>query len=283
MSKVIESYKKGWQFLWNHKSVLCVIYIINLLLAYLSVGPLKNYLESAFGSSTLAKKLADKFDYTIIMDVINNYGVGVGVSLSSLFTFIFIYVFWSSFTGAGVMGLVKKRKQNPDDNFKLVQFFIEGAIYFFRFLRVSIYLLFTYAVVLFLMFKFFSKDGLSVFEFESEVFLINRFWILIILFIIIAFFGSIFRDIARSFIVIEDQPNILKSNIKALKSIVIVESIALSLINLIPLVIISALYYLLRNVLNEPFIVAFIISQIFLLFRIIYRIVRCASFLEFTD
>jgi hypothetical protein len=247
-----------------------------LVFALLAIGPFNSYIESIFANSETVNTLANQFDYSIIMDVVNEYGIGIGMTFSALFSYFIMYTLWSTFATAGFLGMYQNSLIEGRSNIK--EFWPSGITYFFKFLRLNIYILVTYAIVIALMVVFFIKDGLDVFKMESELALISRFWILLILLFVLGFFISIFRDIARCNIVISNPKFIHKTNFQSFKSILRPKYISLSFINLIFLAIICLIFYNLKG--TEAVWLSFLISQLYLVFRLCYRVVRGCSFLE---
>lgn|GEM_PF-1462903 len=276
MSHIFQSYKAAWHFLLKHKSIILVLYGFNLVFAILSIGPFKSYLETVFAKSDSINTLASRFDYNIIMDVVNEYGLGIGMTFSAFISYFIMYTLWSTFATAGFLGMYQKSLS--EGHSKIKEFWSSGITFFFKFLRLNIYVLIIYAAVIALLAVFFMKDGLDVFKMESEETLVSRFWILLGLFFIIGFFISIFRDVSRSKIIILNPMYIHKTNQIAFKSIFKPKYILLSLINLFFLGIICLVFCILKG--SSLVWLAFLISQLYLLFRLCYRVVRGCSFLE---
>lgn len=276
MIHALQSYKAAWQFLLRHKSIILVLYSFNLVFALLAIGPFNSYVQSIFANSETINTLASRFDYNIIMDVINEYGIGIGMTLSALFSYFILYILWSTFATAGFLGMYQNSLSEGES--KIKEFWPSGISYFFKFLRLNIYVLLTYAIAIALMALFFMKDGLDVFQMESEEALISRFWMLLILLLIIGFFISIFKDISRAKIITIKPNYIFKTNLNSFKSILKPKYIFLSLINLIFLGIICLIFYFLKGA--ESIWLSFLLSQLYLIFRLCYRVVRGCSFLE---
>lgn len=278
MKASIHSYKSGWQFLYANKLLVGVLYVFNIVLAFLAIGPFDAYLKSIFKNSDAINTLAQRFDYNIIMDVYNHYGFGIGVTLSSFFSYFLIYVIWSVFVSAGILGLYSATSSGEKAGLSL--FWKNGIAYFFRFFRLTVYILLAYASVIALCAFYFSLGELNVFKMESEIAIIQRFWLLAILLVLLGFFISIFRDIARSQIVLNNQAFIFKSNWSAFKSIIKPRYIFLSVINLIVLGLMTLVYFGLKNLFGNSTILLIILSQAYLIFKLCYRIVRGVSFLK---
>jgi len=278
LKKVLQSYKSAWKFLFRHKYIVLVLYGFNLVLAILAIGPFKSYIKSVFDRSDAINTIAQQFDYSIIMDTINEYGIGIGMTLSALFGYFLLYVLWSTFATAGFLGLYQNTPS--EGNSKMEIFWSSGFKYFFKFLRLNIYILIIYAILIGLMVLFFMKDGLDVFKMESEVFLIKRFWVLVVVFITSGFFISIFRDQARSNIIVSNSKFIYKENFEALKLTAKFNRILLSVINLLFLGLICVIYYTIKESGIHIIWLTFLLSQLYLILRLCHRVVRGCSFLE---
>jgi hypothetical protein len=125
---------------------------------------------------------------------------------------------------------------------------------------------------------YFTKDGLNPLHLESETHLIIRFKVLLILLVVVLFFKSIYRDIAK--VVIKDldhHPFLFKANGIALVKTFTLRFISLSVLNLMFLGLGLLLYLMLKQVLSS-LVVTIIISQLFFMYQIAYRFVRLASF-----
>ena len=98
------------------------------------------------------------------------------------------------------------------------------------------------------------------------------------MFVVILFFATIVRDIAKV-IIKEERHNLLitHSVIKAIKNTLSLRFVSLSLINLFFLVLGFLLYFLLKKVVSMT-VLLIVISQVFFVYRLVYRFVRLASF-----
>lgn len=255
-----------------------MLYLFNLLLAVLAVGPLESLLSSVFDKSDTINTLAQRFDYNLVMDLYNHYGFGIGMTLSSIFSFLFCYIIWVIFASGGVLGMYHAAIEGEKTS--VASFLKYGAVYFFRFFRLTFYILITYGSVLALFAYYFTKDGLDVFKMDSEIVLINRFWILCAALIVIGFFISIFRDNAKAHIVSNNSQFIFKSNLRAIKQLILPKFVLLSLLNLAMLGIVSLLYFGLKSIVTPTGIMLLLLTQFYLLIKLCYRVVREVSYLE---
>ena len=80
-SAIIESLKSGWTMAVHAWPILTIVYFINLIIAVVFLGPISNLLSSVFENNSMAAQLVSGFDYTIIIDVINNHKEAVKIEL----------------------------------------------------------------------------------------------------------------------------------------------------------------------------------------------------------
>ena len=274
MSAIWDYYTAAWKCLILNWRILFLLYMFSLGLAFLAIGPFSNLMDYVYGDSLVLGDMTSRFDYSAIADMINHYEDGVQLSISTVFSFVVIYFLWSVFYTGGLIEL----SMHKNTRSSTIVFWKGGAEYFFRYLRLSVYMMVIVAIILSLIFIFFTKDGLNPLHLKSEDFLIFRFKVLVIVAVVVFFMTSIFRDIAK--VIIRDMshiPFILSSNVKALAQTFTWRYVALSLFNLLFLGLGFLLYILLKTFMSSTWLVL-ILSQIFLIYRLAYRFVRLASF-----
>jgi hypothetical protein len=274
MREVWSKYRSAWKCLILNWRLLLLLYAFTLGLSFIALGPLSNLIEHTFGDSLMLADMTSRFDYTAIMDMIHKNGSATVLSVSAILTFFIIYFLWSAFYTGGIISVSKHKNARTS-----VQVFWKGGgEFFFRYLRLSIYLLLFISFVVLILFLFFEKDGLNPLELESEDFLIFRFKILVGFLVVVLFFAATTRDIAK--VLIKENchlPLVTHPILKALRSTFSLHSLSLSLLNLLFLLLGFLLYLLLKSIVS-PTILIIVISQIFLLYRLAYRFVRLASF-----
>ncbi len=267
------SYLAGWRSLRQNWKVLLLTYGINLLLAFVAIGPLSNLLAMSIGRTTLGEKLSSTFDYTLITDIIRHEGSAFNISLAAMGSFIILYLPWAVFYQGGYMTIIRSDKQRVE----LKEFWRGGAEYFFRYLRLTVYTLGFTLIVMSILSKL-LVNRIQPFKLESEAPLMTQFWISIFIFLTITFFVGIFKELAKNLIAASDRKMISTANTLALKGTLKSRAIFLSLINLIVLIVIAALYFLLRKIIGSYLIPAIILGQLFLFYRLAYKYVRLASY-----
>jgi len=247
---------------------------MNLFLMLLAFGPMSNLFKNIFGNNLAIESFSNGFNYTTFMDMVNNHGEAFNIAVIQIIAFLIPYLLWSIFSSGGIVEVAK----NYSLRSSLYIFWKGAASYFFRYSRLSIYVLIILGLVGFILIKIFLKDGLSPFAFYSENILITRFWWVLTIFIIIAFFVATFRDITKVIVAYNDEEMIISQSLyTAFKRTFTIRYLLLSLLNVIILILVFGLYLFLKSILSNALIPLIIISQLFLVIRITYRIVRLGS------
>lgn len=251
-----------------------MIYFFNLAYCFLAVFPIRSWLKSAFGDSPNLDKLANEFDLNIFMDLLRENASITSVAFPLIFIAVILYFLWINFFIGGVL------KSYAEDRFNMSNFFAASIRYFFQNVRLSVYIILFYALVLVLAFMFFKKDGLHVLDIEDENNLIFRFQYLTTIIFTLAFFIGIFKELVRVDIVRYNRQWFPKSMVYAFWNMLKPDNLLLAFINLIFLVLVVVLHYLIVRsaFLNDHFILMIIISQLLLIFRMILKITRLGSF-----
>ncbi len=251
------------------------IYIIGVAILYLGFGPISNFIDQTLGRSLQLGDFTSRFDYDTIIDLINHYKPGVNVSINAILSTIIPYWLWSIFSTGGIL----KVSENRNVRSSTLKFWSGGAEFFFRFLRLKIYIFFLLMFLLGLCYFYFSKDGLSPLKLETEGMLISRFKFIICLMTVVGFFISIFKSVAQVLIFRHaHDPFIFAANKEAIRKFFTTRFIFLSILNLLFLLLGMALYLLLKRVLGDMLVALIIVGQLFLIYRIVYRYVRLSSF-----
>lgn len=270
------NYRQGWKIFLANWKIVFVVYGMNLLLAFVAMGPLSSALGDAFEYSPLQEAFVSSFDYTLIMDFIHQYGNSVELSIEVMSSFVILYLLWSIFYTGGYMALI----QNSNNKQTRQQFWSGGAHYFFRFMRLTFYTLALHGVALFILGLLFNMGGTSPLILDSEEILITKLKYLIALFMLILFLVGIFKDIAKIHISASHRRFISKANLTALTRTFKRSSVALGILNVFFLLLGGLLYVLLKKIVGDHLLPSIIIAQLFLFYRIAYKFVRLASFFK---
>jgi len=273
---ILSIYKSALQGVFKNWRAILIVYLVNILIAFIAIGPVSNLLKKAFGNTDFELMNDSAFDFSLFGDFLRIYNQGLSISFYNILSFVCLYFFWSVFYQGGWTGIIYHKEESEGFS----NFWKGGIYYFFRFFRLAIYVTISLIGVFYLAFIIFSQGELNPLHVNSEEPYIIRFWVLSILLIIIYFWFSIFRDVAKINIAKYDPKQIAISNLKALKKSIKLDSILLGLINAFAFLIVIALYYLLKKFLSGYVWPVIILSQLFLLYRITYKFVKLNSFCE---
>lgn len=274
MKNILLSYRRGLICARYNWKLILLLYLMNLFMMFIAMGPMSNLMKRVLGHSMELDTFSKGFNYTTFMDLINNSGDAFGISISAMFAMFIPYALWIVFSSGGIIEVAKTYSVRSS----LFLFWKGAATYFFRFFRLTIYVLIINGLIGFILFKIFMKDGLSPFDFDSEQILISRFWLLSAIFIFLGFFITSFRDLTKVIIGHHDELFITQSLKESFFRIFKPRFMFLSLLNIAVLLLLFAVYLVLKKLTGQSFWVGIVVAQIFLLFRMAYRIVRVASF-----
>lgn len=268
------NYKRAWASLLANWKVLTVIYAVNLLIAFIGIGPLSNTVKKAIEKTAFHDSISQGFDYTLIMDILNNYELGINVSTTLLLSMGLPVVLWAIFCSGGITELVRLYPQQGLPG----AFWQGGGKYFFRYLRLSLYVLTLIFGLLFILGSILLSDGLNPLAMVTEAPTVRMIFLLGITFAIALFFVGIFKELAKAKIAEDGKAIITLPNRAALFQTFKIKNILLGLLNLLVIGVALALYYFLRKLSGGSLIPAVLLGQLFLLFRIAHRFVKQASF-----
>jgi len=247
------------------------------LLAFVALGPLTNLLSASLSRNNLGSKLASDFDYTIITEIMRHHDVAFELSLALMASFLVLYLPWAVFCQGGFMAMIRQYPNKAP----MTDFWRGGAYYFFRYLRLAVYIIALSGIIL-QVFQKFLLNGFSPFKLDSEGPMITKFWLLLIAFIGISILLHTIKTLSKNLIADEDHWNIGNANLKAIK-LLSARTIALQFINILVILFFAGLYFLLRKLLGSYLIPAILLGQLFLLFRMASKYVGLASFHHYLE
>ena len=193
------------------------LYLILLFLALALALPIDNLLSMAFGHSLDLNRHLGEFDYTVFADLMNNHGNGVSMLLYHAKWIILIYLIVAVFLSAGIVPHFLRKK----DRFHFSAFVKDAGHYFWRFLRLSIYCLFFYAIVFGLSFVLFQTilGGLSPFEIENDTRITPAFYCATGLALLLGILVNSIQNLAKYEIADQDPQFIHASILHAAKTV----------------------------------------------------------------
>ncbi len=135
--KIFNAYNAGFVSAAKSKKMATVIYAITFLFALLLAIPFHATINKIAGNSMDINSMIKGFDYTTYTDFLRTAGHAISPFVSAAFWFGVLYLIFTVFFAGGVLKILNEE----DKKFSARLFFENCSVFFFRFLRLSIYLL----------------------------------------------------------------------------------------------------------------------------------------------
>lgn len=272
---------QGIQATWKYKPMVFFLYLLTFLLAIFVAYPLKSLLESTVGHSMMISDLVKGFDYTFLNDFKNAHGDGFLPIIDQSITVLVLYLLLFIFVTGGIIAtfIQKPAKYNRSI------FWGQSAEFFWRILRLTFYFILIHGFV-FLVFAFIfytSSNGLSPFTLENEGTIAFNFKFVAPAYVLVAAFFFMWQDYTKVFLVDQDKTWIFQSLWVAFKFIFknFRKTYGLYLLNLGLWFLIIFINYLISTYIefksSAAILPSFLISQIFVLFRLSLKLINISS------
>ncbi|MGA9118486.1 MAG: hypothetical protein WB699_03905 [Bacteroidota bacterium] len=269
-------FARGCAASWNFRAIAAVLYLATTALALLPALSLRSVLNSSFGPSAATLDLARGFDFTVLGDLMRNHGKEITASLAALFPTMLLSMFVNLFFAGGIIAAAQSGEVT------VREFFRNSARYAGRFVRLEVIAV---ALGLLLMVGLtvgssLLLDALTTHEMSEW----PTVWALLIDGLVIAlamFVLSLVIDYARIALVVEAETSAWKGFRRALVFLFSAKFITtfLSILFLIALGILFALFLGLSSLADSPGSVALIVTVFFQQAFVIGRVLlRVASF-----
>jgi len=270
---VIKTYLSAWYLLLKEIKLWGLLYLLNFLFALAVTYPAFQFLNEKLAHSVALDKMYERFDYTVFNDVLNQYGDVVDFITSQSIVTGFLFLLLSIFLTGGILQVFQNR--NNESGFS--NFWNGGAKYYWRIFGLTLLFLLLQAAIAFLffsLFKYLTDGGLERFHGESAIY--NRAIIVFVLYSIFAGFVWMIQDYTKVAMVNQDRS--LFSAIGRGVSFVFKNfgsTLFLYLLNILTFALVFWLYW--RTPGPSGFLLAFVIGQLFLIFRIGTKLLNLAS------
>lgn len=274
--KVLNTYTSAWKFLLLNKKIWLILFSSNFIFALIVASPLNAFLSDSIGNSLILNSSKSLFDYSFIIDFLNEYGSGISgilkVSKWILFLFILLSIF---FTG----GILESLRHKAADFGTLL---VGGIKYFWSLLGIVLVFLILHAICFLLMFKIFESllGGFSPFGLESDAVLIRSAWIITPCYLILCFFIFLWSDLSKLSLLHAAHKNIFKAIARGFKLLIRKFRLVFPFYFLIlfTFVLISFVYHIISGIWELPsgfsLVFLIIVTQIFILFRVGIKLVN---------
>lgn len=278
---LFKALRKGIQQTWQYKPMVLFLYLLTFLLAVFVAYPLKSLLESTVGHSMMISDLIKGFDYTFLNDFKNAYGAGFSPIINQSITVLVLYLLLFIFVTGGILATFIQ--QAPKYNRSI--FWGQSAEYFWRTFRLTFYFIIIHSLV-FAIFAFIfytSSNGLSPFTLENEGTIAFNFKFVAPSYVLVAAFFFMWQDYTKVFLVNQDKAWVFQSLWPALKFTLknFRKTYGLYLLNLALWVLVIGLNYSISTLIefksSAAILPSFLISQIFVLFRLSLKLINISS------
>ena len=135
--KIFKAYKVGFVSAVKSKKMATLIYAATFLFALLLAIPFRSTLGRIAGNSMDINSMIKGFDFTTYADFLRAAGHAISPFISAAFWFGVLYLIFTVFFAGGVLKILNEENQK----FSARLFFEYCSVFFFRFLRLAIYLL----------------------------------------------------------------------------------------------------------------------------------------------
>ncbi len=243
------------------------------------VVPLFNYIETSFGQSMALERSVNDFNFSLITDFIREYDGGLQLFIQLVLSLLIFYFMISIFLMGGILDVLVR---NPHQ-YSAGTFLNAAVQYFWRYTRLTLYFLIGHVVILLVFWNLFSSQGLNPLKIESDHALIARVKQIFPLYLGVATTVMLMSDYAKVYVYRMNRSLITIPLINSFKHVFrhFLNAAGLYLVNMVVMAFFFLLYFLARkNLDTRPghlLLLAFLLSQLYLLIRIGLKLVNLRS------
>jgi len=278
----IKAYCLGWKALFKSKIMWLFLFTANFLFALIVALPIKTLFNSAAANSLSINESLNRFDFTFLSDILNQYNMSIPIISNQLIMVIALYLLFSILLSGGIIYVFYL-----NDKFSFGNFGKGSFKFFWRYLRLSIYFLVIQSLLIYGAYKCYVifSGGLNPFEMESDSSLISAFKIVAPIYMLLFIIVKLIQDLIKIEIIKSDETLLIKPIMSALNTIAknFFSFLLLYLLNVIVAIGFFAFYFLIKNLFpisSQTVLPLFILSQLFILCRIALKLVNYKSAVE---
>ena len=277
--KFFKAYLVGWLAAFRNWKLCLLLYLLNFLVAFLSLIPLSGFLNQTVGQSLSLNRSLDRFDYLFLSDFYNEYGEGLFIILNQSIVILLLSFLSAIFLMGGILWVIK----NSDKAFKFNEFWKACADYFWCMLRLTFYFLLFHGALLALFFILFLANGISPFELESEEAMVHYLRFVFPIYLFFATLLFMVQDYAKVHIIYQNKKFITWSILESFKFVFknIFTFLALYLLNIATFLLLFCSYYYIQQKVQvndmTSITIMFLLGQVFILGRIMVKFLNLAS------
>ena len=279
---ILKSYRSGWKKVWKNKRMWVLLYLLNFVFALLSAVPFSGFLSKSLGHTLATSNMLNGFDYTFISDLMREYGSGFSVVMNLSLGIILLFFIFSIFWMGGILSILKRE----ENDYSFRKFWQGSAFYFWKLTRLTFYFTLFQIAILVIFIFIFMQGGVSPFEVESEVTIIQTGMILLPLYLLVATIFFMIQDYAKMHILHQEEGLIFQSIIKAFGFVLknFRKCFGLYLLNILTFLVFFGVYWILSNSFisdTTPTIaLLFLIGQAFIFSRIAVKLLNLGSAMD---
>lgn len=274
---IITALITGFQRIKNNARLLLWLYLLNVGFALVAAIPLHHLIKNKVGNSMAISRLMPNFDYTIIQDFLREYGSEMSVILQEAQFLILFYFIFSIFLTGGILEKIQFRPQHT--------FLQGGATHFWRLLRLTIYFILIYLLVLVLLGSLFNFIFIENFaNYDSERPVVHGAGVFALLFIFIAILIAMVQDYAKIQVVHLPQSSVFRAfwNTWYIVFQNFSKTFTLYMINILMLLVVFGLYWWASGYFHPvdagwKILITFLLSQLFIVGRIMCKLLNLGS------
>lgn len=268
--KIFKAYSQGFKAAGKSKKTALVIYLITFLFALTLALPFRGMLKQTAGNSMAINSMIKGFDFTTYTDFLRSACHAIEPFVSAVIWSGIFYLVFTIFFAGGVLKILN----NGSRKFSAVAFFEGCAEYFFRYLRLAIYLIILqliFAFIVFIPVSIIAAAAADTAQNEATIFYIVLTGIIVYLLFLVL--GLTIGDYAKIILFINGSKKSLKSVWLAARFVIkhFFSTYFLYLILLIAPALLILVYFYLDNAVGmvsaSTIFIMFIIQQIFVLAR----------------
>jgi len=284
MKGVFSTYFSGIRLLFFRWKAWVVVFIANLLFAFVIARPFGKLLDrvGANNEATLSGLL--KFDADFIVDVVNNSGPELNLILSQASIFVVVYLLLNIFLAGGII----EAYVHLFEPFKYSKFWANCSKHFWRLFRLALYFVGAQVVVAGVLFWIYTKLGLSPFELESEGELIIKTQIMLTIFLALMVWMDMVNEYAKVKVVLQKErkvilPILVDTKFFCLKHFFSI--LILFLLCTLTFLGLLGIYSLINDVIvmksMPTIVVAMLVGQVYIFFRVGVRLLFTSSAIDY--
>jgi hypothetical protein len=271
---ILKSYAEGLKKSFDLVKIVNIIFGATFLPCLIFAAAFNSTIANSFSDRPELNKLFSGFDYTVYNDFMNNYGDFVRPLLNQMLYSGLIYFLFTVFFAGGIIKVFEGSSLIS----KPQTFFAGAARYFFRFLRLGVYILliqFFLFVIITAGFMVFLERAVPT-STESKIFTVLVTWFFFQM--LFSFFIWIISDYAKIIIVKENSKRVLKplwySIIFTVKKIHV--TYPLYVILMLTTIVLYILYFTAESYIGSEttfsIILIFLFQQIFIWLRLFAKV-----------